>query len=132
MAKKASPVQLSSSDLNEEVLSSEEQQTTSFKRTPKRTSITNYVTGVLTSIGRSSGQPIDLTQTRVEIGTNPSTRRDYENLSAFQPYQFSTDVPSRTDAQRREKQSSTSDDEFRDQRPIDQVRKYFPFCVHYS
>ncbi|CAF2979026.1 unnamed protein product [Rotaria socialis] len=111
MAKKATPTDLSSSDFNDETSSSDEQQGKSSQSTTKKSSITNYVTDILTKHGKAHGQPIDLTKAQVEINTNPRGFREYENVSAFRPYPSDTATSSKIDPQRSERKSASSDEE---------------------
>ncbi|CAF2520180.1 unnamed protein product [Rotaria sp. Silwood2] len=115
MAKKATTADLSSSDFYDEPSSSlEDSQRRSSQKTTKKKSITNYVTDVLTKHGKNTGEEIDLTQTRVEISTKPSTiDSGYENISAFRPYPSNSEAKGRTNAQRSGGQSPSSDDELR-------------------
>lgn len=119
MAKKASPTELSSSELNEESSSEEQQARKSSKRRSKRNSIKNYVTDVLTKHDKDDGHPTDLTKTEITIDTSPDGFREHEATSAFRQY------PSKSEnAQRRQGQNSSSDEELRGHTVTEQVKKY--------
>jgi len=124
MSKKSTPpTDRSSSGMNDETSSEDDQKRKSSKKTTKKDSIKNYVTGLLTQHGEDDEQEIDLTQTQMKIDTNPDEFPDYENISAFRRYQSDTEGANRTDAQRQQHGSSSSDEEIKNPTPSDEVRK---------
>jgi hypothetical protein len=126
MSKKSTSTDRSSFEANDETssASSEDPKEKSPKTTTtKRESIKNYVSNVLTKHEKDGEQRIDLTQTHMKIGKSPDSFREHESSSAFRRYQSSTNGTDRTDTQRQEEPSSSSDDEFREQTPTEQVRQ---------
>jgi hypothetical protein len=121
MAKKASPTDLSPTEFHDRTSSSEDQQKSSTKRRAKKDSIKSYVSDVLTKQVSNNGQPTDLTQSEFKINTKPP---DYQNVSAFRRYQSNAEGATRTNAQRQNGHSSSSDEELRGQTPTTNVRKY--------
>jgi hypothetical protein len=113
MSKKAIPTDLSSSDPNDETSSSEGQRRKSSRKTKKTNSIKDYVTDILT---KQDDEPVDLTQTEMKIHTSSDNYPQYQNMSAFRRYQSNT--------QRKDKQSSSSEDELKDHTPpVDEVKQ---------
>ncbi len=130
MAKQAARTELSSSEFNDETSSSsDDQQERPSNVSNKKDSIKNYVTNVLHRHGRDDEQPTDLTQTQIKIDTRAGIPRSYENVSAFRQYQSNTEGMTRTDAQQRQGEDSTSDedDNLRNQSSAEQVNKIISF-----
>ncbi|UJR23978.1 hypothetical protein I4U23_026944 [Adineta vaga] len=113
MSKKATPTDLSSSEFNDETTSSDDQGRRSTKRRSKKNSIKNYVSDVVTKRDSDEGQTTDLTQTKIKIEPTADSFRNYENASAFRHYPSHAEGTTRTDAQREQGRSSSSDEETR-------------------
>ena len=122
MARQGTRAGISSSDLSDENSSSESttepqqqpQQIRSAEPVRKKDSIKNYVTNVLHRHGGDSEQAERLAPSQIRIDPRMgggTSRRTYENVSAFRQYHSNAEGTARTDAQQRYNQSSTSDDD---------------------
>ncbi|CAF0869356.1 unnamed protein product [Rotaria sordida] len=112
MAKKITPAEVLSSDFHSDTSSSsDKQQDKSSNVTTRKSSIKNYVTNVLSRLGRDDEQQTDLSQTEIEIDAKTTSNgRTYENVSAFRQYHSHAEGAARTDAHRRQEDFGSDDD----------------------
>jgi hypothetical protein len=112
MSIKSTSTERTTSEINDETSSSEEQKQKPLRKTTKKESIKNYVTDVLTKHDHDDEQQhTDSTSTQIEIATDPDVYRDYENVSAFRRYQ--------SKSERYHDANSTSEDEIRPHTPTE-------------
>jgi len=115
MSIKSTSTERTTSEINDETSSSEEQKQKPLRKTTKKESIKNYVTDVLTKHDHDDEQQhTDSTSTQIEIATDTDVYRDYENVSAFRRYQ--------SKSERYHDANSTSEDEIHAQVPTEEVR----------
>lgn len=127
MAKRATSIDLSPSESNENISLTDDHQGKSQQTTANKNSIKSYVADLLTKYGSDNGQPIDLSQTQVEINTKPGNFREYENVSAFRSYPLDAAAATGARTPKSERKSPNNGGDRRNHRSTERVKENIIF-----